>query len=356
MLMRWPEPEPEPKPGESSLYENVDWMTFTHEQLYAMANQGVDLGGANAVAARWAQLGDALQEIGDELAQALAASAEAWQGEAADMARGTMSELSTWANTTGATAMEVSGCVSIEANNAEDARRSMPEPVPGIRGPVNIPLHTANSTSPMSAAFDSARDLIRDPAVSTAQQQAAHEEAARVMTRFQNASREVYGTVPEFSPPALQHRLKYSEPPTPPPSPTPSPSPSPEPVPVAPPPPAQELTGERPATRGAPPPPPPPSQSGPGAPPSPAAPGKQPGAVEARPIAEEHPAASPAQGGGTSSTSARPAAAGMGAMGAGAGHKEEDKERKSPRYLEGDTDIWGIADRLAPPVIGDDGA
>ena len=52
MLMRWPEPEPEPKPGESSLYENVDWMTFTHEQLYAMANQGVDLGGANAVAAR----------------------------------------------------------------------------------------------------------------------------------------------------------------------------------------------------------------------------------------------------------------------------------------------------------------
>jgi hypothetical protein len=27
----------------------------------------------------------------------------------------------------------------------------------------------------------------------------------------------------------------------------------------------------------------------------------------------------------------------------------------APRYLEGDLDVWGIADRLAPPVIGDNG-
>src|SRR5262249_22697189 len=151
MLMPWPPPEPEPKPSESSLYENVDWMTFTHEQLYAMANQGVDLTGANAVAAGWARLGEALQEIGDELGQALAASNEAWQGEAADMARGTLSELSTWSNTTGETAMQVSGCISVEANNAEDARRSMPEPVPGVRVPINVPVHPVNHTSPMSA-------------------------------------------------------------------------------------------------------------------------------------------------------------------------------------------------------------
>jgi hypothetical protein len=41
------------------------------------------------------------------------------------------------------------------------------------------------------------------------------------------------------------------------------------------------------------------------------------------------------------------------AMGGGVGPKE-DQERKAPKYLQGETDIWGIADRLAPKVIGDD--
>ncbi|WP_415830181.1 hypothetical protein [Kibdelosporangium persicum] len=42
----------------------------------------------------------------------------------------------------------------------------------------------------------------------------------------------------------------------------------------------------------------------------------------------------------------------MGGM-AGGG-KEEDQERKAPKYLEGDADLFSIADRLAPPVIGED--
>jgi hypothetical protein len=43
------------------------------------------------------------------------------------------------------------------------------------------------------------------------------------------------------------------------------------------------------------------------------------------------------------------------AMGGGVGRKE-DEERHSPKYLQGDPDLWGIADRLAPPVIGDEGS
>ncbi|TCO64420.1 PPE domain-containing protein [Actinocrispum wychmicini] len=344
MLMRWPEPEPEPKPGEASLYENVDWMTFAHEQLYDMVNQGVDLAGATAVAAAWARLGEALQEIGDELTQALAASADAWQGEAADQARGTMAALSTWSTNTGATATEVSGCISVEADNAENARRSMPEPVPGIPLGTRVPVHPVHSgTSPMSAAFGSARDLVKDPAGRTTQQQAAHEEAARVMERFQDASQEVYGTVPAFSPPSLRQALNPVDPPAPP--------SRPEPGPVVPP--VQGLIDEpAPAKGGS---VAPPRESGPAVPrpeSGPPAPGKQPAVAAPTPPVEQRPAAA------AQPTSARPSAAAMapGAMGAGAGHKEEDRERKSPGYLEGDPSLWSIADRLAPPVIGDDGA
>ena len=231
-LMPWPPHEPEPKPGEDSLYEDVDWLTYSHDQLYDMVHQGVDVGAATAVAARWAKLGDSLQEIADELARALAASSEAWHGEAADMARGTITALSSWAADTSVTATDVAGCVSIEANAAETARRSMPEPPPGVRVPTPIPVHPVHGTSPMSA-LSSARDLMKDPSGPTIQQRAAHEEAARVMERFQNASQEVYGTVPQFAPPALEHPLRLQEaPPVPPPAPPPpGPAPVVEPVP-----------------------------------------------------------------------------------------------------------------------------
>jgi hypothetical protein len=343
MPMPWPKPEPLPKPGEESLYDSVDWMTFTHEQLYDMVHQGVDVGGATALAAKWAKLGDTLHEIADSLAQALAASEEAWQGEAAEQARGSFSALSTWSHDAAATATDVSGCISIEANNADNARRSMPEPVAGIRVPTPVPAH---QTSPMAAAFGSARDLVKDPHGPTARQQAAHQEAARVMDQFQHASREVYGTVPAFAPPSLRQPLaKISERP-----PVPPPQPVVEPV--------QELAGPPPAPVGGPPPPRPVHGPGP-APGSGSGPGPSP-APTPEP-AEPKPAA-PSEARPAARGVAAPAAAASGASGgmppamgaAGAGHKEEEMERKAPRYLEGDPDLWGIADRMAPPVIGDE--
>jgi hypothetical protein len=342
VLMPWPKPEPQPVPGEDSLFESVDWMTFTHEQLYAMVHQGVDLAGATAVAARWAQLGDAMQEIGDQLAQALALSAEAWEGEAAEQARGSIAALSLWAQEAAATATEVSGCVSIEANNADIARRNMPEPVASIRIATPIPR---GGTSPMSAAFGSAPSLVQDPHGPSASQQEAHEEAARVMEQFQNASQEVYGTVPQFSPPSVKQSLNVSQ----------EPLPTPPPAPPVPPPVLQPtvpiqnpVVSERPPAGSS---APVPQRPGVAPPPSGPGPGPSPAEVDAKPLAasaEPRPAVRPA---------AAPAAAspGMGpaAMGGGVGPKE-DQERTAPKYLQGETDIWGIADRLAPRVIGDD--
>jgi hypothetical protein len=343
VLMPWPKPEPQPAPGEDSLFESVDWMTFTHEQLYAMVHQGVDLAGANAVAAKWAQLGDAMQEIGDQLAQALAASAEAWEGEAAEQARGSIGALSLWAQEAASTATEVSGCVSIEANNAEIARRNMPEPVAAMRIATPIPQ---GGTSPMSAAFSSARSLVRDPHGPSASQQEAHEEAARVMEQFQNASQEVYGTVPQFSPPSVRQSLNVSHEPLPAPPPAPPVS---QPVPQPPVPlPAQNPgVAERPPAGSS---SPVPQRPGVAPPPSGPAPSPSPAEVDAKPPvtpAESRPVARPA--------AASAASPGMSpaAMGGGVGPKE-DQERKAPKYLQGETDIWGIADRLAPKVIGDD--
>jgi hypothetical protein len=346
MPMPWPKPEPQPKPGEDALYDDVDWMTFTHQQLYDMAHQGIDVAGANAVAAKWATLGQALQEIGDELSQALAASVDGWQGQAADQARGSIAALSTWSGEAGQTASDVSGCVSIEANNAENARRTMPEPVVGPR--VAIP---ADSPLP-NDAFGSAIHLVRDPHGPTQKQRSAHEEAARVMQQFQQASQEVYGTVPQFSPPETRGTFSVELPkePVPPPSPTPSPNPEP---PITPP------SSSGPSSSSGAPRTPPVVPSVGGAPSTPVSPVEQvpsrPGpGVSSTPSAPEEtrapqrgaPGVAAASGGGGGM-------APMGGMAGGAG-KEEDQERKAPKYLDGDPDIFRIKDRLAPPVIGEE--
>jgi hypothetical protein len=344
MPMPWPKPEPQPKPGEDALYDDVDWMTFTHQQLYDMAHQGVDVAGANAVAAKWAKLGQALQEISDELAQALAASVDGWQGQAADQARGSIAALSAWSGEAGQTASEVSGCVSIEANNAENAKRTMPEPVVGPR--VAIP---ADGPSP-NDAFTSAIHIVRDPHGPTRQQRAAHEEAARVMQQFQQASQEVYGTVPQFSPPETRGEFRVELPNEPVP-----PLPNPEP-PVTPP----SSSGETPRT----PPVAPPAGSGGGTPGVPGAPGTsaipaepaplRPGpGVNAAPAVPEETRTVQRGGPGVAAASGS-AMAPMGGMAGGGAGKQEDQERTAPKYLDGDPDIFRISDRLAPPVIGEE--
>lgn len=341
--MPWPKPEPQPKAGEEALYDDVDWMTFTHQQLYDMAHQGVDIAGANAVAAKWAKLGQALQEIGDELSQALAASIEGWQGEAADQARGSIAALSVWAGEAGQTATDVSGCVSIEANNAENAKRTMPEPVVGPR--VAIP---ADGPMP-NDAFASAIDIVRDPHGPSRQQRAAHEEAARVMQQFQQDSQEVYGTVPQFSPPATRGEFRVDLPQEPVP---PTPQPNPEP-PITPP----SSSGETPRT----PPVVPPVGTGGGAPAAPGTPATpaepaplRPGpGTSATPQPVEEPRPVQRGGAGVAASGGGAMAPMGGGMGGGAG-KEEDQERKAPKYLDGDPDIFRIRDRLAPPVIGEE--
>lgn len=213
-------PPPEPDLDGSDLDAAIDWMTYSHEQLYPMATQGLDLAGANAVAAKWAEIGEQLQEIGRDLERAIARSEHGWTGESAELARQTATKLVKWADDTGARANEASGCVSRQAEIAQRASTEMPEPVQQPEPPplcgtpdVNVPMGPAagGGTAAMSASgpftgggFDSAAQLGEAPWGTQERARAAHRQAAEVMQRMQRESYEVYGTVPWFTP--LQHR------------------------------------------------------------------------------------------------------------------------------------------------------
>lgn len=314
----WPPLPPPPEPDPGSLDEAVDWLTYPHHELYRMVHDGLDLTGAMEVSARWARLGAELTEIGDALAAVVERSATAWEGGAADLARETVAALAHWATDTATRATQVSACVTIEVDNATNARDAMPAPP---TGPAPPDLTTGT--------FADAADLTADLARPHAEEHALHEQAARAMERFQASSREVYGTVPQFSPPVPGSTIVVG-PPAPPPPPTPPP---------APPPPA-EVSGS-PAPRSAP-------TGGPSRPAPFPAPSPGAGTGAAEPAAQPRPAAAQARPG-------QPGIGGLPMTGAGTGGQQETAHRR-PAYLKEDEDVWGLGERPLPPsVIGDHG-
>jgi PPE family len=336
----WPRPPkpPVPEPEPDSLDEQVDWMTYSHPELYSMVHNGLDLTGAMATSAKWARLGDELADIGDELTRLMNATSQAWQGESAELARESVAALADWSRETGTRATEVSGCITIQVDNATTARNSMPSP------PYQPDMPSMQSAF-TSGDLGTAAPLVSDTAVFTKQERALHQQAASTMQQFQQSSRDVYATVPQFAPPNLRRTPRGGPPPEqPPPPPAPQP-PVPSPVP-----------GGTPRPGG------PGPAGGPGvrATPGPATPG----------TATPRPAGPLPPGGGSGTaepTPARPAAAASAAgrpgtggpgmsgvpMGGPQGQGTEDTEHRS-KYSAGEDDLWGLEDQMVmPPVIGE---
>lgn len=370
MPMPWPPPEPEPQPGPDHLTAEIDWMSYSHRELYAMVHNELDLAGAEAVAAQWTKISSFLDRVGTELRAAVLATADGWTGEGADKARDAAVKLVDWAGETGWRAENVANCVRRQADIADTARRTMPEP-PGFVGrpkppspPKRRPIPVSgDATQAMSAASDSSSSafatagrIVADPTDESSQD--LHRQAADVMTRMQRNSGEVYENVPYFTSYGKQPRiLERPEEPQPPKPPEPETPPD-------------DSTHS--------------SGTGDQAPiqvrepvDAPRAPGGSSGAVLPSP-------GSPGAIGGTHEQLGQGGRSGAGGFGpAGAGQaagtgsratdgsrmggyggmpmgmapqqgRQDESERKSPDYLVEDSDIWGLGGQVAPPVIGED--
>ncbi|WP_028848478.1 hypothetical protein [Thermocrispum agreste] len=243
----WPKDTDYGPLGAGDLHADIDWMTWSHEELYLMATQGLDVAGANAVAAKWGDVGVLLQEIADDLDRAARKSEAGWEGSAAELARKTAAQLARWAEDTGGRAHEAGTCVSRQTDIAVRAAREMPEPVlvpeqipmptpsaggtggvaGGVSGGGSVALASSGGTMAMSASSGgtmamSASDgvrvlspsgspfvsqdlsnaglLVQDPWGPLEKSRAAHRRAAEVMRTMQRESAEVYGSVPWFTP------------------------------------------------------------------------------------------------------------------------------------------------------------
>ncbi|WP_199430867.1 PPE domain-containing protein [Qaidamihabitans albus] len=348
----WPQPEPEPE----DIGEDVDWMTYSHRELYQMATSGLDLEGATDVAAGWSRLGNELEDVGRELRQAIEAAADGWQGAAADQARDTVNRLAGWTEETADGSNAVSGCVSEQAALASRAQRGMPEPPlvfqPAAPGSDSRP-GPSEGTTPMSAGgFWTGPELLVDPEQDRQRVRELHRQAAEVMEQYQRESRDLHGRVPSFTSPVRRPLLVPDEPPSEPPG-------------EEPPDDETSASGVTPGGPGA---PGAPGGAGvpggaatgagqPAMPPSGAAAGEQYGAgarTGVGPGQAGMPAASgPAAASGAARGMGGPAGMPMGGA-AAARPGGDDTEHATPSYLQEDDDVWGSQVPVVPPVLGAD--
>ncbi|NUT52771.1 MAG: PPE domain-containing protein, partial [Saccharothrix sp.] len=227
----------------TDLGQKVDWMTYTHQQLWDMINTGVDLKAASSAQADWAAVSQALGEAQDMLAKAISRSSQAWTGESADLARQALESVEKWALNTSQHAENVANCIATEIEHVQTAREMMPPPAPappvvtpvgdGAATPVATPTPVVTPRSPLiservgeTAGLRSLTPVADDslvaaprlttrtpsaftgietigaPAVdSVVTADATHRQAAEVMAMFQQNSYEVDRTVPSVAPP-----------------------------------------------------------------------------------------------------------------------------------------------------------
>ncbi|WP_434451794.1 PPE domain-containing protein [Lentzea sp. E54] len=223
-------PHHDHKYDRSDLHEPVDWMTYTHEQLYNMVHTGVNLAGAQAAATNWQKIGEDIAGVRTNLLKAVEDSAVGWDSESARLARDGLTEVTNWVDDTATYATKVSVAITTETSNVEAARAAMPPPpkapdppVPpdtAVPRPVLRPQDRvvavdqaggfastnlreqrmiAETTPGEFAGFET---IGSSPVDTLAANDASHRRAADVMAAFQRNSAAVDQTVPaQFTPP-----------------------------------------------------------------------------------------------------------------------------------------------------------
>ncbi|MEU0879883.1 PPE domain-containing protein [Lentzea sp. NPDC005914] len=217
--------------GRERIHDPIDWMTYSHEALYNMVHNGVNLAGAQAAATNWQKIGEDIAGVRANLLKAVEDSSVGWNSESARLARDGLTEVTNWVDDTSNYAHKVSAAITTETTNVEAARAAMPpppkEPVPPVPVDPVAPrpvLRAADRLSTIDgvAAFGGVESLKRDPRLvrtlpgefsgfetvgaspveTLAANDASHRLAADVMAAFQRNSAAVDQTVPaQFTPP-----------------------------------------------------------------------------------------------------------------------------------------------------------
>jgi hypothetical protein len=167
--------------------------SYDHPQLKQMidasqADQADELG------QMWNTLGNEIMVFGANLQRTATSSEAIWVGQAGNAARGTLSGLAGWSNTTGQGVQYMGTTMRTQADAARTAKRTMPDPVD--YSPADYQARLNSTMNPIEWV-----QIIGDARQQADKQQAAHAEAVRVTETYSASLHDVSGTMPAFTPP-----------------------------------------------------------------------------------------------------------------------------------------------------------
>jgi hypothetical protein len=171
---------------------DADYQGIDHAELQKMV-QSVNPSQVTGVSTSWTQLANAMATFGQQLGQAATKSGATWKGDAAESAYNFVSGLGTWSDQSGQAAQLAADQVYSQSSAAETAKNSMPEPIPFSW---TDEMKSWASSNPFNLV-----DNIDKSYQKQQESQDAHDQAAQVMSSYDNNLYTAASKAPAFNPP-----------------------------------------------------------------------------------------------------------------------------------------------------------
>jgi hypothetical protein len=171
--------------------ETLRWQGFTHQQLYKLLHEGAGPKASAEPSRRWAELESTLNDIGQDLRQAIDRTGSGWSGRAAGAAYDRLAPLVYWAETAASNAGEMRVSVENQAEHLARARADMPAPDGAD------PATAAPPPDPAAAVVAAGQD--KEPVEAAASTGA--QRAFEVMAAYQRSTDTNTGAMASFAAP-----------------------------------------------------------------------------------------------------------------------------------------------------------
>ncbi|GAA2692440.1 PPE-repeat protein [Actinosynnema pretiosum] len=171
-----------------------NYLSRDHPTLKGMVNDNMSPASARQQGDAWNEVGNTLVTLQDGLRSATEASKDAWTGTAAESARTYFGGVTDWSAVAATSAQLTSGRLHQQSEAAERAKLNMPEPVQFSRSDAIALFFQETSFSNLDGGIKAVAEKYEA-------KQAAHEEAAQVMSTMATSFQQTGSTMPSFAAP-----------------------------------------------------------------------------------------------------------------------------------------------------------
>ncbi|QIZ34177.1 PPE domain-containing protein [Saccharopolyspora sp. ASAGF58] len=172
---------------------NTHYLSFEHKEMDRFVKENFDPTAVHDIGRVYFGHGEKFLDFADQIKQAAAKTQETWQGEAGDAMRAHVTQLADHMSHSGSAAQLTANQVGMQAEAGERARNSMPEV---IEFDMKQELKNYFSDPNPFTAISRANDIVEKQEKS----QAAHQEAAQVMSTMETDFGQAAAQTPAFVP------------------------------------------------------------------------------------------------------------------------------------------------------------